>query len=187
MKYLIISGNPKTDGLNYSVMEQIKKGAEDGGAEVEILTVKDLTPCKMCNGGWGICRDQNRCAFENDGFGDAHKAVKEADKICIISPVYWMEVSEGLKTFLDRLRRCEARSTAEEGIKGKQVLLVASAGGSGFGLMNCLSQMERFTTQTGAVVYDFIPINRWNNDYKKASAYAAARAMAEGRKTGDTI
>jgi hypothetical protein len=47
--------------------------------------------------------------------------------------------------------------------------------------------MDRFCRHTGAVIFDYIGINRWNNDYKKAAIYAAAKAMAEGRKNGETV
>jgi hypothetical protein len=47
--------------------------------------------------------------------------------------------------------------------------------------------MDRFCRHTGAVIFDYIGINRWNNDYKKATIYAAAKAMAEGRKNGETV
>jgi hypothetical protein len=46
--------------------------------------------------------------------------------------------------------------------------------------------MDRFCRHTGAVIFDYIAVNRWNNDYKKKAAYAAARAIAEGRKNGET-
>jgi multimeric flavodoxin WrbA len=111
--------------------------------------------------------------------------VRNADQFCIITPVYWWEVSEGLKCFIDRLRRCEFGDHGA--LSGKQVLLVASPGGTGNGVLNCLAQMEDFCKHTGAAVFDFVGINRWNNDYKRDSAYAAARAMASGRLAGDTL
>ena len=185
MNYLIISGSPKKDGLCHSVTEQIKRGAEDGGAQVKLLKIEGMGTCHVCGDGWGTCREQHRCAFGNDGFDEAQAMVKDADQICLITPVYWKEMSESLKCFLDRLRRCEF---GQAGIlSGKQILLVASPGGSGNGLVSCLDQMEQFCRHTGAVVFDFVGINRWNNDYKSMAAYAAARAMAEGRKAGETL
>jgi multimeric flavodoxin WrbA len=102
-------------------------------------------------------------------------------------------MAEGLKSFIDRLRRCEATKRFPGGVasksilSGKQVLLVASPGGTGNGALTCLEQMDRFTRHTEALIFDYITINRWNNDYKKKAAYAAARAIAEGRKNGDTL
>jgi hypothetical protein len=72
-------------------------------------------------------------------------------------------------------------------MEGKQTLLIASPGGSGRGGLFCLTQMENFCQHVGAVVFDHIGINRWNNDYKRQAAYSAAKAMAQGRKNGETI
>jgi multimeric flavodoxin WrbA len=185
MRYLVVSGNPKTSGLCYSVREEILRGAGDGGADVENLRIIRPGRCHVCGDGWGTCREQHRCAHEADGFGEAQDRIREADQLCLVTPVYWGEMAETLKCFLDRLRRNEF---GPKGIlAGKQVLLAASAGGMGNGLLSCLEQMERFCRHTGAVVYDMIGVNRWNQDYKRAAVYAAARSMAEGRKAGDTF
>jgi hypothetical protein len=37
------------------------------------------------------------------------------------------------------------------------------------------------------VIFDYLGINRWNSDYKKAAVQAAVAAMAGGRKRGDTV
>ncbi|GHU10489.1 flavodoxin family protein [Spirochaetia bacterium] len=196
MNYLIISGNPKQnnvsiDGLCQSVTERVKAGAQDGGATVTELTVEKLSRCHVCADGWGTCRSEHRCAFDSDGFAKAQETIRNADAFCFITPVYWGEMAEALKSFFDRLRRCEAsrQFTGESKsiLSGKQTLLVASPGGSGNGMLSCLDQMDRFCRHTGAVIFDYIGINRWNNDYKKDAVYHAARAMAEGRHNGETL
>jgi multimeric flavodoxin WrbA len=185
MKYLIVSGNPKKDGLCYSVTDAVFRGAKDGGADVEILGVGKLDRCHVCADGWGSCREKHRCVFGSDGFDAAQAKIKEFDQFCFITPVYWEEMAEGLKGFFDRLRRCEF---GQSGIlSGKQVLITASPGGSGNGLLACLGQMDRFCRHTGAVIFDYIGVNRWNHDYKKNAAYSAAKAMAEGRRAGETV
>ena len=185
MKYLIITGNPKQDGLCQSVTEEIMKGASEGGAEVEVLNVNGMEICRCCENGWGTCLEQHICSFGEGGFNKAQETVKSADMLCIITPVYWWEVAEGLKSFMDKFRRCEFGQNGA--LAGKPVLLVASPGGSGNGLLICLEQMDRFCRHTGAVIFDYIGVNRWNSDYKKTAAYSAARAMAEGRKAGETV
>ena len=183
MKFLILSGNQKKDGLCRSVEDEITRGAKDGGAEVITVAVDKLERCHVCGDGWGICREQHRCAFGSDGFDDAQEALRGADAVCIITPTYWGETAEGLKCFIDRFRRCEFG--ANGALSGKQVLLVASPGGSGNGLLSCLEQLDRFCRHTGAAIFDYIGINRWNSDYKKECAYKAARAIAKGRKNGE--
>ncbi|MDR2044188.1 MAG: flavodoxin family protein [Clostridium sp.] len=185
MDYLIISGNPKQDGLCASVTAAIRRGAQDGGARVQVLTVDGMEACRCCGNGWGTCREKHRCAFGRDGFDAAQQAVKDAELLCLITPVYWGETAEGLKAFLDKLRRCEFGQNGA--MSGKPVLLAASPGGSGNGLLTCLDQMDRFCRHTGAVIFDYIGINRWNSDYKRGAAYEAAKAMAQGRKAGETL
>jgi multimeric flavodoxin WrbA len=192
MKFLVISGNPKETGLCSAAVREILRGGRDGGAEAELLKVDTLGRCRVCGDGWGSCREQYRCAFGNDGFNSAQEAVRNAELLCFITPVYWGEMAEGIKCFFDRLRRCEASKRfggreADSVLAGKQVLLAASPGGTGNGALSCLEQMDRFCRHTGAVIFDYISINRWNNDYKNQAAYAAARAMAEGRKNGITL
>ncbi|MDR3085371.1 MAG: flavodoxin family protein [Christensenellaceae bacterium] len=185
MRYLIVTGNPKKEGLCFSATEEIARGAKEAGAEVSVLDVSSLIRCKVCGNGWGSCRETHACAFGADGFHDAQAAVREADQICLITPVYWGEMAEGLKCFIDRLRRCEFGQNGA--LSGKPVLLVASPGGSGNGALSCLEQMDRFCRHTGAQIFDYISLNRWNNDYKRQALYAAAKAMAAGRKAGESL
>ncbi|MCL2020426.1 MAG: flavodoxin family protein [Oscillospiraceae bacterium] len=194
MNFLIISGNPKTDGLCKDITAHIERGARQGGADVEIITMEKVSRCNVCGDGWGTCSKQNVCEFgevtpsgEADRFNSIQDKIKGADLLCFITPVYWGEVAEGLKAFMDRLRRCEFALFGGVGVlKGKQTLLVASPGGSGNGLLTCLQQMERFCQHTGAIVFDYIGINRWNQGYKKTAAYNAALLMAQGIKNGET-
>jgi len=184
MKYLVVNGNPKLDGLCFSVMERIIEGAKDANAEVEVIK-PEFDRCRVCNNGWGDCQGKRRCSFENDGFNEAMDSLALADVVCFITPVYWHEMAEGIKSFVDRLRRCER---GEEGrLAGKSILLVASAGGTGNGLVNCMHQMEQFCRHTQMKIFDFIMVNRWNADYMRDAAYFASRAMASGRVPGSTI
>lgn len=187
MKIAILSGNPKKDGLCQSVIDAVKAGAVEGGAEVDEIRLCDLnlSGCRVCGDGWGTCRDENYCAFGSDGFNDVHKRVNSSDAVVFATPVYWGETSEALKSFMDRLRRCEFNKTGS--LRNKQILLIAIPGGTGGGMLSCLGQMERFCHHTGAVIFDYIGANRWNNDYKKQAAKAAGHALASGRKNGDNI
>ena len=187
MKLLILSGNPKTDGLCQLVIDAAAAGAEDGGADVNVVRLCDMEigRCHVCEEGWGVCRNEDYCLFGDDGFDEVATQVLAADAVVLATPVYWHESSEALKSFIDRFRRCYFGAGGP--FAGKQVLLIASAGGTGNGLLPCLQQLERFCQHTGAEVFDMIGVNRWNNDYKREAAYAAAKAIVEGRRNGDTL
>jgi len=187
MKICIVSGNPKKDGLCQSVINVAREGATEGSAEVDEIRLCDykLVRCQVCGNGWGPCREQNICKYGDDGFDDIMARIKTSDALILATPVYWGETSELLKCFLDRLRRCEF--SGEDLLRNKQVLLIASAGGSGNGILTCMEQLDRFCRHTGMVIFDYISVNRWNNDYKKQAAWAAAKCMAEGRQNGETV
>ncbi len=187
MKICILSGNPKTQGLCQSVIDAAIQGAAEGGAEVDEVRLcdYDIAQCRVCGEGWGTCRNQNHCTYGSDGFDEVKARLEACDAMVFASPVYWHETTEVFKSFIDRLRRCEFNQ--EDGLRGKQALLIASAGGTGNGILSCFEQMERFCKHTGVLIYDFIGVNRWNNDYKRTAAKAVALAMASGRKCGDTI
>lgn len=187
MKIGILSGNPKTEGLCQSALEAARQGAMEGGAEVDEIRLCDfkLLRCQVCKDGWGTCRTENYCTFGDDGFDGVKARLDSCDAVILVSPVYWQETSEALKGFIDRYRRCEFNGAS--GMRNKQVLLVASAGGTGNGLLNCLEQMERFCKHVGAVVFDYSGVNRWNADYKRPAIKAAAAALAGGRKNGETV
>jgi multimeric flavodoxin WrbA len=187
MKIVILSGNPKKDGLCQSAIEAAKLGALQGGAEVDEIRLCDyeMGRCRVCGNGWGTCRSEGICAYGDDGFDDAVEQLRSSDTVIMATPVYWGETSEALKCFLDRLRRIESSNRTV--LENKQVLLIASPGGSGNGGLTCLEQMDRFCRHVGAVLFDHIIVNRWNSDYKKQAVKAAACALAGGRKNGDTI
>lgn len=190
MRFLVLSGNPKETGLCRAAMDAAVQGAKDGGAEVIEAGVDRIIRCQVCGDGWGTCRDDHTCAYGDDGFTDLQALIHRTDALALITPVYWGECAEGLKAFLDRLRRCENRSRRADGegaLIGKPVLLIASPGGSGNGALTCLAQMERFCQHTGANVFDMVAVNRWNSDYKRKAIYEAARAIATGRRHGDTV
>lgn len=185
MRYLIISGSSGQNNLCASIQQEVVRGAADGGAEVELLALDGIGRCKACNEGLGICRNEHRCAFGKDGFDDARETANLADALCIVTPVVWGEITELVKNFLERMRRCDYGVIGA--LAGKPMLIIAAPEGTGNGLLVCLEQMDRFCRHTGSVIFDFIGVYRWNNDYQKLSAYHAAKSMAYGRRAGEVI
>lgn len=184
MKAIVLSGTPKFEGLSASCVSAAAAGLEMAGASAMVISLcaTSIGRCKVCGDGWGICRDEHVCVYGNDGFSEVSMKIAEADALVIQTPVYWGEMSEALKSFLDRFRRCEAlkENTA---LTGKEVLLIAAPGGSGNGLLTCLGQMERAVQQMRGHVFDYIGVNRWNQEYKLKAVTAAAEALASRRGT----
>ena len=194
MKLLIISGTPKKEGLSHSLIRAAYESAKNQNVEAEIIQLIGLSACKMCADGWGTCKQVHHCEFgDTDGFNDFREKVKWADAFVLITPVYWSEVSEGMKMFLDKLRRCEAtKQWSEHGknasyFAGKSSILVASAGGGGGGITSAFAQMERAISQMGGTSYpydvygffDYIAVNRWNQEYKREALKNSVVALIQ--------
>lgn len=179
MKVLILSGTPKHEGLCCSCVNAALTGAQKAGADCKVVSLCDykLIRCAMCNDGWGICRQEHSCIYGGDGFTEIQKKIAEADALVLDTPVYWGDMSEVMKAFFDRFRRCEAMKGEQGAMAGKPVLLIASPGGSGNGMISCLEQMERLCRHLSAKIYDFIGVNRWNREYKITAIGEAAASM----------
>ena len=183
MKIIIISSSPNADGLTAKCAEQALQGAKKAGAETIHVRLNslDIGKCMACNNGWGTCREQHYCQVEDD-FQKTHNIMAEMDGFIIITPVYWWDMSESAKAFLDRLRRCEAMKARMNNttlMQGKPVLCVAAAGGSGNGLISCLSTMERFVDHMKGIKFDFIGVTQRSRAYKLPTINDAAEKLAE--------
>ena len=178
MNILVISSSPNTDGLTSACARAALDGITQAGGDAKEVRLNDLDikSCEACDNGWGTCRDEHYCK-EHDDFQDLHARVLKADAFVFVTPVYWGDLSESMKNFTDRLRRCEALRDKESGLYQKPVMMVAAAGGSGNGMITCLASLERWIEHVRARKWDFIPVNRWSRDYKLETIRAAAEAM----------
>jgi multimeric flavodoxin WrbA len=183
MQVMIITSSPNKDGLTAACGEQARLGVISAGAEANVVRLNDLSVglCHACNGGWGSCRDQHHCQIEDD-FQKLHGSLRDTDGFIFITPVYWSDLSESAKAFIDRLRRCEALKKEDQYITGKPVICVAAAGGSGNGCISCLTTMEKFVDHVKGIKFDLIGITRKNREYKLKTIYEASRQMATNLK-----
>jgi multimeric flavodoxin WrbA len=181
MKVLIITGTPKSEGLCCSCVKAASEGVGRSGADFEVIRLCDekLNRCAICDEGWGICREEHICRFGGDGFNAIQQKMADADALILVTPVYWGDITEAMKAFFDRFRRCEAMKGEGGAMAGKPVLLVVSPGGSGNGMISALEQLERLCRHLSAKIFDYIGVNRWNQAYKLVTIGAAAQAMAE--------
>ena len=179
---VVIWASPDMDGLTAQVERQLVKGIQDAGETAcEIhLNKKNILNCHACGkGGYGACQKRGICVL-NDDFESLYDALIHSDAFVFVTPVYWHDMAENLKAFLDRLRRCE---TAHNGfLKGKRALLAACAGGYGLGCCECLAMMENTLSHMGIETADRLVVERFNSSYAVPAAYAAGKIFAENYK-----
>ena len=179
----VVWSSPNTDGLTASAREQFENGLRDAGIRIRDIHLNrmKIEHCRACGNGWGTCNKTGECVIRDD-FAQIYEALKEADGIVWISAVYWSDMTECFKAFFDRLRRCDA--THSHSLAEKRCVLIACAGGTGRGTLECLGQLERGLTHMGMRAYDRIPVVRYNRDYMLPALYEAGKTYADRLENG---
>ena len=174
MKILILSGSRNCEGQTARAINTICKGISSakGKSEVIFLTELKLERCRQCDpDGWGLCRKEGRCVIEDD-FASIEKKVKAADVLVFANPVYFGDLSESMRTFLERFRRTRFMRPGS-GPPGffppagaTPAIGLCYAGGSGNGTVSCAASLERVLQTCGFDVVDMIPVRRQNIEVK---------------------
>ena len=183
MNVLVIWSSPNSDGLTARAKDRIVRGLTAHGADVETVPLNrlQLAHCRACGHGWGLCQRQGRCVIDDD-LADLYARCVAADGIVFVSAVYWHDLTEQMKAFLDRLRRLE---TGHNGLlRDKRCLLVACAGGTGRGVLECLTHLETTLGHMQVRAYDRLGVIRYNRDYMLPALEAAGAVYAERLATG---
>jgi multimeric flavodoxin WrbA len=179
MKILSIQSSPNLDGLTAKAAKAFLKGADSEGAETELVNLNQLSidPCKACDGGWGQCRREGTCILEDD-FQGLRDKIHNADALVFVTPVYWGDLSESAKLFLDRLRRCEVKGEFKS-LNGKIAVGIASAGGTGNGCVKALLHLEDYIRRVGFSVFDLVTITQASKDHKLEMLEKAGKRLAK--------
>jgi multimeric flavodoxin WrbA len=182
MNVMVVSSSPNVDGLTAACARAAVEAIKAAGHQAEEVRLKDynICMCRACNNGWGSCREEGKCA-QDDDFAALHTRFVAADAYVLVTPVYFGEPSEVMKSFLDRMRRCE-RAMGEKpgGLNGKPLLAIAAAGGSGNGTVHCLDCIDRWSQHVGARRFDFIGVTRFTRAFKLQQIGQTATAMLAG-------
>ncbi len=183
MKIVVISGSRDEDGRTAKAARALLKGASSVGAEGELvfLPQMNIERCRQCEkNGWGTCRAEGRCTIEDDFAGLVEK-IRGADAAVFANPVYFSDLSESLRAFLDRLRRITRHDKGREGINDKAAVGVCVAGGGGGGAPASTVSLEKVLNTCGFRVVDVVPARRQNLDFKLTVLEATGKWLAKDR------
>ena len=177
MQVLVLSGSRNRQGKTAQAINAILKGVDKAGGNSESIFLTELTPekCRQCNDdGWGDCRSKGQCIIEDD-FASIVEKIKAADVLVFATPVYYGDLSESMRGFLDRFRRTRLirRPPAGQSVPGlppyggnTTAIGLCYAGGSGNGTISCCANLERILQTSGFDVVDMIPARRQNLEIK---------------------
>jgi len=168
MKALIVSGSRNPEGQTGRAAEALLAGLRAAGAsgEMVFLPTLKIERCRQCDAaGWGLCRQEGHCVIEDD-FAGLVERLRAADAAIFATAVYFADLSESLRAFLDRLRRTCRHDLGKKGLADKAALGLCVAGGGGGGAPACTQSLERVLLTCGFDVVDMVPVRRQNLDMK---------------------
>ncbi len=169
---------PNKIGLTFSCVEECEKELKRLGNEVEHICMnkKNIKKCLACGKrGWGICLEEHKC-IQKDNFNEIYEYMSEFDAYIFITPVYFWEMSESAKTFFDRLKRCDAFNDNSK-IKGKKIICMACAGGSGNGTEETLKSFDILNHFLNTQMIGRIPVTRFTFDSEKEKIGKAINSL----------
>jgi multimeric flavodoxin WrbA len=98
-KILAVYGSPRRRGNTALLLDQAVQGAEETGAAVEKIVLRDLkiSPCLEIYG----CRKTGRCVIQDD-FQEVHDQLQQCRGLMLASPIFFYTVSAQAKILMDR-------------------------------------------------------------------------------------
>ena len=187
MKVSIIWSCPdikKPKGLTKKTVEVVLKTLKEID-DVEIVGDKDTMDSSL-EGYRGtkhdlniVCESDNeycdmRCCLSGEmcsasGFRDYYRNyIEDADKVIIVSPVYFHDTTECMRNLFDKLKRHThfvEMPISKVSRKEKKFMLVSIAGYSGTGAEECLGNMARYVQQIGGKTAASLSITRQNSEH----------------------
>lgn len=101
-KIVILNGSPRANGNTVSLVRSFTKGAEEAGHEVTCFDLQKMNihPCLGCCGGG---KNPDSPCVQKDDMSEIYPVYKEADLVCLATPLYYWTISGQLKCAFDRL------------------------------------------------------------------------------------
>jgi multimeric flavodoxin WrbA len=164
MKVVCLSGSRTREGQTARAVEALARGLEAGGARCQrhFLPELQLDRCRQCDAdGWGQCREKGRCCMEDD-LPRLISALEDADLCVFATPVYFGDLAESLRAFLDRLRRTTRHAVGLARVEGRRAFGLCVAGGGGGGGPSCLTSLDKVLRTCGFDVIDMVAARRQN-------------------------
>jgi hypothetical protein len=112
---------------------------------------------------------------------------KGADIVIFSIAVYYRDMTESMRTFTDRLRRCSApiSSRTNNNKNFKPVIGICHAGGGGGGAETCIVSLNKFLSQCGFEVIDMILVRRQDLPIKLKNLRNTGKWLFDHVETGE--
>jgi multimeric flavodoxin WrbA len=131
MKIVVFRGSPRREGNTDILLNETLKAVRAGsGNEVILFTLNEMNirPCQNCGG----CDETGSCVLTDD-MDNIYPAIRQADRIILVSPIFFFGLSAQTKIMVDRCQAfwCEKyllKKTIPSGPYGRKGLLLLVGG-----------------------------------------------------------
>jgi multimeric flavodoxin WrbA len=135
MKVVAINGSGRKDGNTCLLLKTVLDEMNNEGIETELIQMAEGIPLQGCVACFKcMARKNMKCAIESDPFNDYFAKVAGADGILLGSPVYFSDVTAGMRAFIER---CGFVGRANGGVLRRKVgagVIAVRRAGSNFAL-----------------------------------------------------
>lgn len=130
-KIIVLNGSPRTKGNTAGLIRSFTEGATKAGHQVTCFELQKMNihPCIGC--GNGGKKPESPCV-QKDDMEKIYAAYREADVICLASPLYFWTISGQLKCTIDRLYAI-AECDGDLAHPKKECVLLMAAEGNDYG------------------------------------------------------
>lgn len=146
MHMAIVLGSPRKNGNSELLAQAVAKGMEKAGGTVEYIRLNGLSlrPCQGCGG----CDKSGVCVIKDD-MTAIYEQIDKADRVLLVTPVYFYGPSAQLKICVDRMqakwsRKYNLGSRFRQG-EGRKGYLLATAATKGEKIFESCEIIAKYT------------------------------------------
>lgn len=103
MRVIAINGSGRKNGNTYLLLKTVLDELEVEGFETEMIQLAEGKPLQGCVSCFRCMENKNmKCVIEGDPFNEYFARASQADGILLGSPVYFSDVTAGIRAFIER-------------------------------------------------------------------------------------
>ena len=103
MKVVGFNGSGRKDGNTFFMLQTVLDELQNEGIETELIQLAEREPLQGCTACHKCMQRKNmKCSIESDPFNDYFEKISKADGLLLGSPVYFSDVTAGMKALIER-------------------------------------------------------------------------------------
>ena len=143
-KVLVLFGSPRKKSTSNRLAEQVIKGAEAKGAQVERVYINQLE-IKGCQGCYSCKKEGAKGCRIKDDMQEVYPKMLEAGSWIIATPVYWFNMTAQTKLVIDRTFGIfNDYAENPNPLKGKRIAIAMSYGDKDAFASGCINALRTF-------------------------------------------